>query len=363
MASFSFKYMDLAQKLMRRIAVASLQPGDRLPTEDNLIKEYGTSRITVRRALSILEKDGFVSRHRKRGTFVSRAICESSDLHLVRGEVMVAIPNARSEQEQTDHALANLLRGLEHFLARKGFRVHIMSLGADDKHDRIRLARLFERGDLEGICAVGPCIDGYRDLLTSIPLVNSCTFLPDAKPWVGVNMEEVTYTSVGYMLDRGHKSVAMICGSWIDSRAFSAFAKGYRRALEERGLHFRRTLLNHAYEGESLPDLVVQILEDSQRPTGIFAEDWRMTRAVLEATQRLGLRIPDDISLVGCGQNTQYVASSVGITAYIPDNEGVGCEIGRLLIEIIDGKETPRELVFVPGRLVEKGSVAPPIGL
>jgi GntR family transcriptional regulator, arabinose operon transcriptional repressor len=356
----AFKYVGLAHKLMRHIAVASLQPGDRLPTEDELIREHGLSRITVRRALSILEKDGLVSRKRKRGTIVSRAISESLELDNIRGRVVIAIPVADATTEQADHATTNLLRGLERFLADRGFTLQIMSVGSDGVQDRTRLLRLIERDDLEGICAVGPCLEHYQDLLEQIPHVNSCTFLPTTPPWVGIDTEDIAYTSVKHVIERGHQRVAMICGSQINNHEFAAFIKGYRRALAEHDLPFCRALVHHAYEGESPVELAEQVLSDIHCPTAVFAEDWRIAKAVLTACQNLGLKIPSDLSLVSCGQNTQYVASSIGITAYLPDNEKVGQEIGRVLLQIIDENKHPKDPIFVPGRFVEHDSVADP---
>jgi GntR family transcriptional regulator len=59
--------------LVRSILLARLQrdgvPGERLPAEVNLCREFGTSRITVQQALRLLEKEGVIRRERGRGTF------------------------------------------------------------------------------------------------------------------------------------------------------------------------------------------------------------------------------------------------------------------------------------------------------
>jgi len=162
------------------------------------------------------------------------------------------------------------------------------------------------------------------------------------------------------MLDRGHRRVSAICGPWVDSRALAAFASGCRRAHEQRAVPFHRALLYQAFDGESLAELAREILESSDRPTAVFAEDWRVCRAVLEAAEQLNLSIPGDLSLAGCGQNTQYLSASVGITAYVPDNEKAGEEIGVLLAGAVDGRHGPREPFFVPGRFIERDSVASP---
>lgn len=64
-------YYQLETILRIRISLGEFEPGVSLPSEDALAKEYGVSRITVRQALSSLEKDGFITRERGKGTFVS----------------------------------------------------------------------------------------------------------------------------------------------------------------------------------------------------------------------------------------------------------------------------------------------------
>jgi GntR family transcriptional regulator, arabinose operon transcriptional repressor len=371
--SFGFKYLDLAQKLRRQIALAKLKPGDRLPTEDELVQEHGLSRITIRRALAMLEKDGLVSRKRKLGTFVSSSVQPAVDLHLVRGTVVilicgdVAIRNIgggdveRHDFNDEDHSLSTVLRGMERTLADRGFSVQIMSLGRNEDRDRARLRHVMDQGQIEGICAIGPCSEQYRELVRSVPMVHSCTFAPDALPWVGMSMEEATFECVGHLLDRGHQRAAVICGPWVESRALASFAAGARRAHEQRGLAFHRSLLYQAYDGEPLDSLVRDVLSNQPRPTAIFGDDWRVCRAVISAAEQLSLRIPEDVSLVGCGLNIQYLAAPVGITAYLQNNESVGEQAGLLLSELIDGRSPPAEPVFVPGRLIERQSVASPL--
>lgn len=65
-------YHQLKELLAERIARGEWQPGDMLPTEEQLQEQYEISRTTVRQALKELEVEGRISRQRGRGTFVSR---------------------------------------------------------------------------------------------------------------------------------------------------------------------------------------------------------------------------------------------------------------------------------------------------
>jgi GntR family transcriptional regulator len=75
-------YYQLKKLLAGRITSGEWRPGDMLPTEEQLQEQYELSRTTVRQALKELEFEGKISRHRGRGTFVSKPkISHSPDPH------------------------------------------------------------------------------------------------------------------------------------------------------------------------------------------------------------------------------------------------------------------------------------------
>lgn len=70
--SFTPAYYQLASILHGRIMDGRLRPGDRIPGENELGDEFGLSRMTARKAITVLADEGLVDRHRGRGTFVSK---------------------------------------------------------------------------------------------------------------------------------------------------------------------------------------------------------------------------------------------------------------------------------------------------
>jgi GntR family transcriptional regulator len=64
-------YEQIKQRLRGEIARGTYQPGDKLPSEQELLQRFGVSRITVRQAISDLERDGLVTRRHGKGTFVT----------------------------------------------------------------------------------------------------------------------------------------------------------------------------------------------------------------------------------------------------------------------------------------------------
>src|SRR5512136_606932 len=67
-------YYQIETILRRKILSGELQPLTSIPTEDALAQEFDVSRITIRQALGLLEKDGLVTRQRGKGTFVSEGV-------------------------------------------------------------------------------------------------------------------------------------------------------------------------------------------------------------------------------------------------------------------------------------------------
>jgi GntR family transcriptional regulator len=74
--SFVPAYFQLASILHGEIMNGCLRPGDRVPSENELSEEYGLSRMTARKAISLLAEKGVVRREKGKGTFVSRPSVE-----------------------------------------------------------------------------------------------------------------------------------------------------------------------------------------------------------------------------------------------------------------------------------------------
>lgn len=64
-------YVQIAEGLLERIESGDLAPGDRLPAERELSEMLGVNRLTLRRALWVLQSQGLLTRHQGKGTFVS----------------------------------------------------------------------------------------------------------------------------------------------------------------------------------------------------------------------------------------------------------------------------------------------------
>jgi GntR family transcriptional regulator len=76
-------YHQLYEVLHEKILLRQWKPGDRLPTEAELIESYAVSRITVRKVLDMLVKEGLIYRQAGRGTFIAHATLEQGLSHII----------------------------------------------------------------------------------------------------------------------------------------------------------------------------------------------------------------------------------------------------------------------------------------
>ena len=77
-------YLQLANTLARQVAAAAYAPGDRLPTEEELIHRYHVSRVTVRQAMRLLRERGLIVRRPAKGTFIAGPLVKQ-DLAVLGG--------------------------------------------------------------------------------------------------------------------------------------------------------------------------------------------------------------------------------------------------------------------------------------
>jgi GntR family transcriptional regulator len=81
-SSFTPMYFQIQTQLLQMIEAGRLRAGDPLPSEEELSRIYGVSRMTSRQALQALKSQGFASRHKGQGSFVSQPRVEKDITHL-----------------------------------------------------------------------------------------------------------------------------------------------------------------------------------------------------------------------------------------------------------------------------------------
>lgn len=199
---------------------------------------------------------------------------------------------------------------------------------------------------------VDPVIDRLRHDGTPYVLINRA-HLDD--PCIRADDDRGAYLATRHLLERGHRRIALLAGL-EDASTGQLRRAGYENAMREFGCKVDDDLVLWSGLGiESGITYGRALLSRDPHPTAIFATNDFLALGVMSAARELGLRVPDDVAIVGynntpVGANLPVPLSSVSI----PLRE-MGAQATRTLIESIEGGAA-HSRVYEPELIVRESS-------
>ncbi|TCI20574.1 LacI family transcriptional regulator [Exiguobacterium sp. SL-10] len=166
--------------------------------------------------------------------------------------------------------------------------------------------------------------------------------------------------AVNYLYELGHRHIAHIAGdSSIDAGA--ARVKGYELAMHALDLPIQPNHLVNAgfFSVEEGKQAMEKLLQLESPPTAVFVAGDQMAIGAIEAVHEHGLRVPEDISIIGYDDIEMIKYITPKLTTIRQDTDEIGEAAAELLIEQMTAKERRTERRVIPVRLIERASCAP----
>lgn len=162
--------------------------------------------------------------------------------------------------------------------------------------------------------------------------------------------------AANHLLDLGHCRIALLGGAAGDPHS-DARLDGFQAACAKRGVDLPASCRwgDGGYEADGAYRLAAARLAAGARPSAIFCCNDRMAIGVLMALREAGLRVPDDVSLVGFDDQASFSSIAPGLTTVRIDAAGIGSRVASLLAA---GGPVRQERITIPARLVARGSTA-----
>lgn len=161
-----------------------------------------------------------------------------------------------------------------------------------------------------------------------------------------------------YLIDHGHKSIAFQRGK-EDQNATQERFKGYREALETAGLPFRPELvLPGSFEFASGLKAGDELLRRKERPSAVFAANDDMAAGIIMAAHRLGVSVPDELSVVGFDDSEIADKTWPALTTVRQPLLEYGAVAVSRLIESMGEDDVSGAIECLDYRLIERESVA-----
>lgn len=178
--------------------------------------------------------------------------------------------------------------------------------------------------------------------------------------YVGTDNFQGAYEATRHLIAQGHTRIAHLTRLETTDAAAGRL-QGYQRALADAGLAMNpRHILLALDSGRRLDrDMIAQVFQAPDAPTAVFlmADFW--APPVYAELRRLGLRVPDDVALVGFDDVVQPGLDDLELTSMAQDFEGIGKTAGDLVLRRIMQPEAPITSVVFPARLVVRRSSQP----
>jgi LacI family transcriptional regulator len=167
---------------------------------------------------------------------------------------------------------------------------------------------------------------------------------------------------VDYLVANGHRRIvhtSMPSAPWEKKFVLSHTARrqGFAQAMRSHGLE--PDIIETWYSEEGGHEAAMQALARSKPPTAIFAGADISALGALRAAEELGLRVPEDLSVVGYDNIYTSTINRVSLTTVDQSGQHTGEAGVRLLMERIEGRTHPKKFVVAPELVVRGTSGAP----
>ncbi|MCY0899319.1 MAG: LacI family DNA-binding transcriptional regulator [Firmicutes bacterium] len=181
---------------------------------------------------------------------------------------------------------------------------------------------------------------------------------PVRADYVGVDNYAGALDAMQHLVDLGHRCIAFI-GGMENSSASQRRLEGYLAAVRQWQLAADPDLVQFGHlRYDKALSLATQLPDKHRHLTAIFAADDMMAMGVLDGLDEIGLRVPEDISVVGFDGIWPGALSRVQLTTVAQPREEIGREAMRLIRQRIHGFDGEPQVIQLPYRLAIRKSTA-----
>ena len=228
-------------------------------------------------------------------------------------------------------------------------------LDADDLALRAA-AEMLLRQNVEAIVLIATRSHTVHTLLAmelGVPLVTVSSLRLGDVSAVAVDQFRAAKSLTEYLMSLGHRRIHHVSGP-ADSSDATERIRGWRAALAEGGLAAPEPI-----EGDWTPTggFVAGLALADRAPSAVFASNDQTAMGVMHALRTRGLRVPDDVSVVGFDDIPEAEHFEPALTTVRQDFRALGRDAFATVVEAIESDETPRPVLHL-AELVVRGSAA-----
>lgn len=369
-------YQKIYDQILKNIETGFYQPGAKLPSEKELSENYAVSRITSKKALEMLAEKGYIIRQPGKGSFVRHP----GDSR----KRMVSATSKAGTQKKIGVVLEyfDCVFGLKIFetienLAEKNhfFIIPRLAYGLKEAEEKA-IEELLELG-VDGVVLMTSHSEDInlgilKLVMDQVPLVLVDRFLKGIPaPFVGTDNVGATLKATDYLLDLGHRNISFLTRPYLGTLTIEDRVSGFVRSHAEHGTAIDESKwitdiesLQPGCRTREYIDRDIGKIRDlvAQNPqiTCLFAAEYNIAEMARYAVEGLGLRVPEDISIL-CFDGPADVWGNSFFTQILQREKEIGEKVVQLLLDQLDHGAPGRvQKIFYDADLVIGKSTCPP---
>lgn len=255
---------------------------------------------------------------------------------------------------------SELLHGIELHAHEHEYSVVICNTG-DDGNRTLKYLQVLREKQTDGVIFASEVLkDEYYQTIQAMGIPTMLVSSQSAHssiPFVKVDDYRAAYDAVSYLIGKGHTQIAMVAGTKEDTIAGIPRVKGYLQALQDHNLYFREEALVYGdFKFESGYSAMETLVRGNAGITAVFAASDEMAIGALSYAAKHGVKIPEDISLIGYDDlklAEMVVPPLTTIHQPLSDMGALACE--KLINMIETG--VLAESTIIQHRIVERNTV------
>ena len=345
------KYELIANTVKEKIV--SGEYTSKLPSENELMQQFGVSRVTVRHGLDLLRQDYKLTRSKKGGTTVEPLHKPKSTQSNIKHVVFVMLFNSMQS--------LRIIEGAEKVFEQSGISLTIKFSNCSAKSERSIIEDLLTL-NIDGLIIYPANSVENLDLFTIMLQKNMPTVFVDKYPYyltcssVTINNQKAANENTKYLIDLGHKKIAFFANQLKGQMSTSERLRGFVSEMKKNGLDVPKQYIYACNEIDDFRSYLDMFFAMKDRPTGVFCSDDSLGFIFIEEALKRGFRIPEDFSVIGI--DDLHVANSKIsslTTARQPFFE-IGRNAAQLINHKLFDKNSCETKIFLPTELVIRNS-------
>lgn len=353
------KYREILERILEKIQNGHYRPGQRLPSEAELVRRHGASRMTVFRAMRELQAQGIITRRVGSGTFVSQHAGSGSHIfgllipELGQTEIFEAICKGMMETQQAiNNSLlwgnANYEKNnkyeaaqqlCDHFISQRVSGVFFAPVEFAPSRDHVnhQIVAALDRANIP-VILLDRCIERY----------------PGRSNYdmVGIDNRRTAYMAAEHLIKCGALRIAFFCRP-NSAPTVNVRVSGYREAL---GSVCSQQHESFVYTGDPSDASFVEDLLKRDRVDAFLCANDSTAGHLMHTLISLGQRIPEDIRIVGIDDVKFARLLPVPLTTLHQPCRDIGRVALSVMLDRISSRDMPPRDVFLGCNLVVRKS-------